>query len=245
MGQKKDGGRWAAVDAATPAPSTRCRAAPELRRERDAGGSLALGARMRVAWPGVHVLVAITRAAPSPLVRRLPLGARRQSAAARGRALTALGTRSDATDEPYDLAENPEVLLTFPDHDGRHGRMLRPQQNGMPFAREPLDRRLTVDERDDDVARMGMVLAAHQDEVPLDDVGVDHAFPAHPEAEHVVAPATDPRGIERQGALAVLLRQKGRAGGDATQDRHLVRGRGLGRERERSRGPPFRAAAAK
>src|SRR5581483_10860923 len=113
-------------------------------------------------------------------------------------------TPSEATDQPHDLAQDPHLALAGADGDRRHGRMLGLEQDRLPVAREALDRGLAVDQRDDDVARLRLVLPAHHHEVALDDVRVDHALAADAQAEEVVAPAAQPGGIERERALAVL-----------------------------------------
>src|SRR5262249_24285371 len=120
--------------------------------------------------------------------------------------------------------------------------MLGPEKGGVRLAREPLDGGLAIDQRHDDVAGLSMVLTPYEDEVSLDDVRVDHALAAHPEAEDVLAPSADPRGIQRQRALPVLLREQRGTGRDTAQDRHLADGLRSRSERERPGRAPFRAA---
>ena len=110
------------------------------------------------------------------------------------------------------------------------------------FAGEPLDGRLPVHQRHDDVPRLRVVLAPDEHEVALDDVRVDHALAADPQAEDVIAPPADPRRIERQRALAVLLGEERRAGRDTAEDGHLVPRRRPHRQGQRPRGPARRGA---
>src|SRR5262245_28239323 len=178
-------------------------------------------AAVRGAWPDVQGVTAIALAPPPPGRRRA--GPRwRQSPWTRGREPTALRERSEATDEPHDLAEDPQVFFALPDDDGRHGRMLRTKEDGVSVTGESLDGRLAVYQGHNAVAGLGMTLATHEHEVALDDVGVDHALPADPETEDVVPSPADPGRIERERAIPILLGEKRRARGDAPEYGHLV-----------------------
>src|SRR5690348_4882856 len=72
--------------------------------------------------------------------------------------------------------------------------VLRLQADPPVLAEEPLDRRLVGNlvfarQRRDDVAVARILLAPHDDVVPVEDPGVDHRVAAHPEDELLAAPS--------------------------------------------------------
>ena len=97
-------------------------------------------------------------------------------------------------------------------------------------AQEPLHRRLRIaarlrlDHRGDDVVRLSRVLAPHEHEIAVADVGVDHRVAANAQRKDVLAAPGQRRRRDGHLALAVLLRQERRARGDAAEDRHLTVG---------------------
>src|SRR6266545_67671 len=123
-------------------------------------------------------------------------------------------------DETDHLAQDAEVALIGPDHDGLHGRMLGPQHDQASFAAEAFDRGFALQQGRDDVAGAGGVLLPHEDQVAVGDVGVDHAVATNTQREHLLAAGRQPVGPKRNGVLPVLLRENGRAGGDAPQHGH-------------------------
>src|SRR6266511_2182708 len=100
--------------------------------------------------------------------------------------------RSGSPDQADDLPDDPELVLSGPHDDWREGRMLGLQDDGFAIPREALDRRLPVNERDDDLAGLGMVLPAHHDDIAVDDVRVHHALAVDPQAEDLVGLGPEP-----------------------------------------------------
>src|SRR2546429_2966584 len=90
---------------------------------------------------------------------------------------------------PPGLTEEPDHPSDEPDqahvggHDRLVGRVLGDQLDVAVAALEALDRRVAVDEADDDRAVAGFVLGADEDEVAVQDVSVDHAVTAVAEQE--------------------------------------------------------------
>src|SRR5262249_37484983 len=95
--------------------------------------------------------------------------------------------------------------------------------------------RLGLDHRDDDVVELRAVLLAHQHQVAVADVGVDHAVAAHAEREQVLAPTGQrPRG-DWQFAFPILLGQQRLTGGAASEDGEGSAGATAGRVAQRER----------
>ena len=178
------------------------------------------------------------------ICRRPAAGPRRQLPRRAVAAPAAVRTRSDATDEPHDLAEDPQVLLPFPDDDGPHGRMLRPEEDGMRVAREPLHGRLAVDQRHHDVAGWAWSWRRTSTRSPSTMWALIMLSPRTRSPKTSSPRPADPRGIERQRALAILLGEERGAGGDPPENGHLVRLRDRHGQRERPRRPPRRGAPA-
>src|SRR5258708_6844990 len=83
----------------------------------------------------------------------------------------------DAPHETHDLAQDPYVAAA----DRFHFGVLGLQPNMVRLLEETLDRRLLADERDDDLAVGGRLLAAHHDKVALHDAYLLHRLPSHTE----------------------------------------------------------------
>jgi zona occludens toxin (predicted ATPase) len=75
----------------------------------------------------------------------------------------------------------------------------------------------SLNERDDDLAVGRRVLPAHDDEVAVEDAGVDHRVAAHAEDELALVTAGDRR--HRHVVLDVLLREDRLARGDLADQR--------------------------
>src|SRR5262249_10390649 len=78
--------------------------------------------------------------------------------------------------------------------------------------------RLGLDHRDDDVVELRAFLLAHQHQVAVADVGVDHAVTAHAKREQVLTPTGQRPGSDWQLAVPILLRQQRLPGRDASRD---------------------------
>ena len=74
----------------------------------------------------------------------------------------------------------------------------------------------------DYVARLGVLLAAHHDEVAVEDAGVDHRFAADPEHEEVARPGEVP--WNGQKLLDRLLGQYPGAGSDMSDEGNVSHG---------------------
>ena len=87
------------------------------------------------------------------------------------------------------------------------------------LAVEPFHRRLVPDQGGDDFAVVGRRLLAHDDEIAVEDPGIDHALSADPEDEGRVLADEVPR--EGKHVLDVFLGEQRVSGGDAAQDGHV------------------------
>src|ERR1700704_5326433 len=128
------------------------------------------------------------RACSRPYARSAGSSEPNMSKAARKRGAGRLGTRPAAL-KSSPLTEHPDHAADHSDqaHVGGHDRfvggVLGDQLDVSVAALESLHRGVTVDEGDHDGAVAGFLLWADQDEVAVEDAGVDHAVAAHMEEE--------------------------------------------------------------
>ena len=98
---------------------------------------------------------------------------------------------------------------------------------------EPLQRRLfLIDERHHDVAVLGRIAAADDDDVAVQNAGLDHGIALHLQRE--VLPVGEQVGRAGDVVGVVLDGADGRAGGNAAHDRHRY-GAGVDDGRRRRR----------
>src|SRR5215212_9515138 len=125
--------------------------------------------------------------------------------------------RSVATNQTDQLALNLDPVGA--EHARLVARVCRLERDRGAAAAEALQRRLlVVDQRHDDVAGVRRLLAADDDEVALEDTGLDHRVAAH--LERVVLAAGEELRRHRDRVAAVLDRRDRRAGSDAPHHRH-------------------------
>ena len=102
-------------------------------------------------------------------------------------------------------------------HDGLEARVLRQQLNAALAALEALNRDLIAQAGDDDLAVLGFLGLFDGQQIATHDAGALHALAHH--LEQVVGSLLEQAGLDGIGALNVLLRQDGAAGGHAPHQR--------------------------
>src|SRR2546427_4585429 len=96
------------------------------------------------------------------------------------------------SEQAHDLAKDAKVGAPWIHDDGLHGRMLRLEHAHAALGGETLARRLLIHEGRHDVARGGAVLLAHEDEVPVGDMRLDHAVALYAQSEDFTALGREP-----------------------------------------------------
>src|SRR5437660_6907072 len=120
------------------------------------------------------------------------------------------------TEEP-DHASNYSHEADVRGHDRLVGRVLGDELDVAVAALEALDGRVAVDQGHHDRAVGSLVLRPYQDQVAIQDAGVDHAVAANVEQE---VPVLGQVGRKEDVVLDVLLGEDRRAGGHVADDRH-------------------------
>src|SRR5512139_3812371 len=127
----------------------------------------------------------------------------------------------DPPEDPHDAAEQAHVAGA----NRLHALVLRLEPDLILLTEEALDCRLVIDQGDHDLAVAGALRGAHHDEVTLEDAGVLHALPAHPQDVVAILTADDVRDVEV--LFDVLLGEDRLAGRDLPDQRQARWANGL------------------
>src|SRR5579884_3647762 len=176
----------------------------------------------RAASSAMSASSATTKATGSDSCRARTAGASEKRCAAGATARSSRATRpsppgmtrtSEPADDRLDAPDDRDIVGV----DWRHRGVLRLQADPPALAVEALDGRLAVDHCDHDLAVVGARRRLDQDEVPVEDRGVDHRVALDP--EHEAAAPRRPRRRQDELVLEVLGRRDRNAGGDPPDDR--------------------------
>src|SRR5215510_3760577 len=120
-----------------------------------------------------------------------------------------------------DLAQDSKLRLLRVHHDGFHGGMLRLEHDGAALDGEALHGGLVVHQSRHDVSRRRGGLLAHEDQIAVGDVGLDHAVAGDAEGEYLAALGGQPLRTHGDEILALLRGEDGYAGRDLSEDRDV------------------------
>src|SRR5579885_2125678 len=118
------------------------------------------------------------------------------------------------SDHSLHAAEDRDIARV----DWRHRTILRLQPNAAVFLIKAFDRRFALDHRDHDLPVVGRFLRPYDDQIAVEDRGIDHRVALHAQHE-AVRSACERRG-QHEFALDVLLRGDGNAGRDLADHGH-------------------------